>query len=170
MACSSPRLLVWCGDGAQAEEAGRLLFAQLRQVAESRGYEPDAGALLNKLTFTHRAILDLPVTACRRYGNQVTVLALESLDQARREHCGMGLFYEFRVNRLVDLAGFIRRQDQTLSHFGFDREDLEGLVRTVGSRGLERLVPIGQALTLNRFWDGFDLLQEFVRRVWVEVD
>ena len=34
--------------------------------------------------------------------------------------------------------------------------------------GLDRLVPFGQALTFNRYWDGYDLLQEFTRRVYLE--
>jgi len=30
------------------------------------------------------------------------------------------------------------------------------------------MVPFGQALTFNRYWDGHDLLQSFSRRVFIE--
>ena len=30
------------------------------------------------------------------------------------------------------------------------------------------MVPIGEALTFNRYWDGLDLMREFLRTVYVQ--
>ena len=34
--------------------------------------------------------------------------------------------------------------------------------------GIDRIVPMGKALTFNRYWDGYDLLAEMIRHVYVE--
>jgi hypothetical protein len=38
-------------------------------------------------------------------------------------------------------------------------------VRAANGRGVDRIVPFGEALTFGRFWDGYDLLAELTRRV-----
>jgi hypothetical protein len=32
---------------------------------------------------------------------------------------------------------------------------------------VDRIVPVGQALQFQRFWDGYDLLQELTRHVYI---
>ena len=36
-----------------------------------------------------------------------------------------------------------------------------------GARGLDRVVPIGEALAFDTVWDGFDLVDDMLRRVRV---
>jgi hypothetical protein len=48
---------------------------------------------------------------------------------------------------------------------GFAGDELARFVRAVNGRGIDRIVPFGEALTFGRFWDGYDLLQELTRRV-----
>ena len=62
----------------------------------------------------------------------------------------------------------IKRKDQTLSHFGFDHEEVRALARALNGRGIDRIVPIGRALQFHRYWDGYDLLRSFTRTVYVE--
>jgi len=38
----------------------------------------------------------------------------------------------------------------------------------LNGRGIDRIVPLGKALTFNRYWDGYDLLAEMIRHVYVE--
>jgi hypothetical protein len=49
---------------------------------------------------------------------------------------------------------------------GFDGAEVAGFVRAVNGRGIDRIVPFGEALTFGRFWDGYDLLAELTRRVY----
>jgi hypothetical protein len=154
-ACSSPRLLVWCGEGGH--EAATTFYPLLQ------GYAPDTGQVLAKGAFAYRAIIDKPVSHYRRYGNALTVLRLGSLDSLCREHCGGGLLYEYLADDLSELQ--VQRQDQTLTTYGFDEDQLRAWARTAG--GIDRIVPIGAALSFSRIWDGYDLLHEFTRRVEV---
>jgi hypothetical protein len=37
----------------------------------------------------------------------------------------------------------------------------------VNGRGVDRIVPLGQALTFDYRWDGYNLLQELTRHVYI---
>lgn len=169
-ACSSPRLVVWCGAAGAAETAGRRFFDELHQVATAKRYSVDTSTALNKFAYSCRAVLDAGVTRYEWLGNGLTVLGHDASLATPDEHCGGGLFYQARINELSDIAAFIRRRDQTMTYFGLTGAALRRLGVLLNGRGVDRIVPIGQALTFNRFWDGADLLQEMTRRVYVEAD
>ncbi|WP_426508590.1 hypothetical protein ACPPVO_58855 [Dactylosporangium sp. McL0621] len=71
------------------------------------------------------------------------------------------------MGSLAELAPAIRRKDQTLAQFGFTRAELDDFVTLVAGRGLDRIVPFGQALTFAGVWDGLDLLHEFTRIITI---
>ncbi|MDB4975295.1 MAG: gamma-glutamyl phosphate reductase [Myxococcaceae bacterium] len=166
--CSSPRLVVWCGDPEAAARASGTFFAELEQVIEAREHRVEVGHSLAKLLFTYQAALDGRIRSQARLSSELTVLELPDLSHFDRSHPGAGLFFVAQVRALHELSTFVTRRDQTLSTFGFTRQELADLVTRLGGRGLDRIVPFGQALTFNRFWDGYDLLQELTRRVYLE--
>jgi len=67
------------------------------------------------------------------------------------------------------LAEFGGQRDQTVTHFGFSRAELRELAQKAGARGVDRLVPIGEALAFDTTWDGYDLIGDFLRHVTVRV-
>jgi hypothetical protein len=167
LACSSPRLVVWCGTGSETRAASEDFFPRVAGCVERRRYVLPAAAVMQKLVFACSAIIKSPVEACRRYKG-LTVLTLDSLADFQRSHPGGGLFFEAHLENLLELTAFLCRQDQTLTWFGFTTNELQALVRSLNGRGIDRVVPIGQALQFHRFWDGYDLLQEFCRCVHIE--
>jgi hypothetical protein len=168
MGCSSPRLLVWRGGADDAAAAADDLWPRLDAVVADRGYRLEPGAASAKLAFSYGSIIDRPVTAIRQPSNALTVQELSTLEGFDRTHPGAGFFFQARVDRLEDLVGFVARKDQTMSAFGFTAEDLRRFGRQVNGRGVDRIVPFGQALVFSRFWDGYDLLQELTRRIDVQ--
>lgn len=166
-ACSSPRLVLWCGTAEAAARAGEAFFSELDAVLRRKEEALSVSSVLKKLSFSFAAILDEPVTAYRAYAPGLTVMPLAGLERLNRRHCGAGLFYEAVLPRLEDLAAHVRREDQTLTHFGFARAELMAFARALGGRGLNRLVPIGEALNFGRYWDGYDLLREMTQSVHV---
>lgn len=169
LGCASPRLCLWIGERPLVSEARARLWPAVAQVAASRGYRPEVSARLGRELFIHRAILDGPVIARTDFGPALAVLRVDRLDGLRRDHPGMGLLFEASAPALASIERWIDRKDQTLTHFGLSRQDLLGLAERLGGRGLDRIVPVGQALHLARFWDGYDLGAEFVRNVHVLV-
>jgi len=95
---------------------------------------------------------------------------LENPADIRRElHCGGGLFFEMRLNKLDDLARLVAPKDQTVTVFGFEREELSAFVSKHRPVGINRFVPVGQAMEFSPIWDGYDLLREFCREVDITI-
>lgn len=168
MACSSPRILAWCGGAEDSTAASTEFYELLASEIENKRYELPAGPRLQKLAFAYGAILDLPVTRVSGADTQCTILELDHASSLPREHCGGGLLYQIRIERLNDLAALIEARHQTLTHFGFAPEELRALVRALNGRGVDRIVPMGRALRFGRVWDGYDLLRSFTRAVYIE--
>lgn len=166
LACSSPQLVVWCGDRADARLACSDFFIRVCACARRRGYLTSAANSMQKLTFAAGAILDMRVESWQRFP-ELTILSLASLSDFNRSHPGGGLVFEVTVNSLAELVPSLVRKDQTLTTFGFDDTELISLVKQLNGKAIDRIVPIGQALQFGRFWDGYDLLRAFCREVYV---
>ena len=164
MACSSPRLVIWCG--GSSTEASQDFFPRVAACARRRKYDLSPALSMQKLVFSGSAIVERPVTAYRRFP-ELTVLTLASLDDFNREHSGGGLFFECHLPALASLASPLLRKDQTLTYFGFPEQDLRAFAHSLNGRAIDRIVPIGQALQFGRFWDGQDLVQEFCRHIYI---
>lgn len=164
LGCSSARLIVWVGDGDH-RTLTEDFHIRVRERAEAKGYVVDTAAAIGKLGQSFRSMIDDRVAQYRWYSNTEVVLETEGFPRARGEFCGAGLFYEWMTGDLADLIPHIRREDQTLTVFGFEADALRTFATELRGRGIDRIVPFGQALQFNRIWDGYDLLQEFTRRV-----
>src|SRR5207237_8667765 len=85
-----------------------------------------------------------------------------------RETCGGGFLRHYRLDRLEELAEYAGEGDQTVTHFGFEVPELRRVAVRLGERGVDRVVPVGEALAFDPVWDGFDLIDDFTRRVRVK--
>lgn len=168
MACSSPHLVFWVGPAERMEPAlVRFHGALAREIAQ-RGYRGGASSAMHRLSFAFERACDTDLRADLR---QREFLALRVADGAawRKEICGAGLFEHVRLDALADLSGAAEPGDQTVAHFGFELAELRALARELGARGVDRLVPVGEALAFESTWDGYDLIGDFLRRVTVRV-
>jgi hypothetical protein len=166
MACSSPHLVFWVGASARMDPALERFHAALAREIERRGYRGGASSAAHRLGFAFELACEADVRADLR---QREFLPLRVPDGApwRREICGAGLFGHVRLERLADLAELAEARDQTVTHFGFPADELRAFARRAGARGVDRLVPVGEALAFDAAWDGYDLIGDFLRRVTV---
>jgi hypothetical protein len=81
--------------------------------------------------------------------------------------CGGGYFHQCFINDLTELQDTVKENDQTLSYIGFNSEILKNLAKLLNGKGIDRIVPVGQALAFMQTWDGFSLLNHFTKRVVV---
>lgn len=165
LGCSSARLLIWVGE--DRPDLTHDFHARVRGRATSKGFTVDTAAAIGKLGQSFRSMIDASITGFHWYDNIEVVLDTATFPPARGEFCGAGLFYQWIVPDLATVAPHIQREDQTMAVFGFTSGELRDFAIRLCGRGIDRFVPIGQALDFNRFWDGHDLLQAFTRRVWL---
>lgn len=167
LACSSPRLIVWCGAPADCAEAAAILYRAVGHEGNRLIDQTDSGLGLQRRLFLHQAALDLPVTGFETYGAlTVATLAPEVDGHALKgDHGGGGVVYDLHLPTLAEADHLVDTRDQTLVHYGFPDDDLQAFVTRLNGRGLDRLVPVGEALSFEPIWDGVDLLAENTRRV-----
>ena len=168
--CSSPRIVLWCGniEGKLTDD----FYRRVAQIAETKKWRLDTGSSLSRQTRNYGTMIDSLVTGKRDFGTALTVFSLadlRTLTAMRKNPCFGGTLLEFCIDELSDIAAFIERRDQTLSHFGFTRNEAESFVRKLNGKGFDRLVPIGEALAFEPVWDGYDLPANFTRLVTVKL-
>ncbi len=164
MACSSPHVLFWVGSEAETDPAIGAFEADLQGEADRRGFVPSAASAVQRRAFAFELAADADVRVGLGHPSFVGIRVLEA-SGLTRETCGGGLLRHYRLDRLQDLAGFAEEGDQTVTHFGFNADELRDLATRAGARGLDRVVPVGEALAFDVVWDGYDLLDDFTRRV-----
>lgn len=167
--CSSPRLVIW-NAGADVERARRRLHQAVDASLRRRGYRAETGAVLSKLVRGMRAAAGQDGVQVITPSNEATWVGLPDLTRYERDATGGGLFFEVVSKDLAhDLTDFVTTRDQTAACYGFDPATVESLAHAVNGRGIDRYVRLGRALEFDATWDGYDLCQELVRRVVVDV-
>lgn len=166
-ACSSPRTLVWIGGANVAARASAELVALLARRVTECGTEVDAAMAVEKHVAAYGLAATSSVSQVRFHGNDLAMLELAPPVELPRRWLGAGTLAELRLDDPADLAPLLHRRDQTIVHFGFEPGVLARHARTFAARGVDRLVPVGEATRFTAVWDGYDLLHEFTRLVTV---
>ena len=162
-ACSSPRTVFWVGSDAEARPAQQEFAQLLAETVTRKGWLVDAAMAVEKHVNAYGLAADGDATSVTFVGNSVAVLDLARPDAVPRRWLGAGTFPQAVLGSLTDLVKIVSPKDQTLTHFGFQPEELRELAQALGGRGIERIVPLGSALSFASIWDGYDLLREFTK-------
>lgn len=166
-ACSSPQLIVWKSDGGAAQVRERWW----RAVAEEavREYDLSAYRVARKYERLCLAVMDEPnVARVMRYcGNRLYVASLlgipeQSIDRLRG---GFGFFFDMEVESLGELLPHFREKVQTLCIEGIDKAELIRMLTENHALGIDRIVPLGQAMEMDTIWDGKDLIASLSRMI-----
>lgn len=170
LACSSPRLVVWVGDKANCDLGKELFWTRVQGEIARRSIQYPEVVGVNKLvTAFVSAGLGMADSIQDPTGSVSRVhLAPRASPDFRSHECGGGLFFETEISELKSLPALLSERDQTLSYFGFEGGEIRELALSLSSRAVDRIVPIGSALTFSSVWDGSDLLQTFSREIDVQ--
>ncbi len=162
-ACSAPRLVVWLGDTNTVETAQQMFWTALHD--QLLDYGIDAVAAIDKLTMlcTH-ADDQTGIHLKPRLDNKLWRITLDQLSSDLEEHrCAAGYFLEYATQDLTKLSVAVNRKYQTLAYFGFEKAELDTLMRKARFLGIDRVVPVGQTTDFNMIWDGHDLIYALSR-------
>ena len=155
-ACSSPQLILWHGkENKKIQEKFWNFLADL----VSKKYLPPETSIIEKYNQLCENIISLKnINSYKIYKKLVYVVSLNNLDKDIYKLRGKwGYFYEFNIDNLEELKKTVNTKFQTLSYYGLSKSYLENFFRNTNLEGIDRVVPIGQALDINLFWDGYDI-------------
>lgn len=165
-ACSSPRILLWVNSSDRAKE---LFWENVISVAKTRYSVQAEPAVENYARFCGDAISHGKDWKIRYRSNLCYVIDITSLPESIEGYYGKcGYFYEADINDLDEIQAFVTEKFQTITYYGIQPEMIRNMVVKNGLRGIDRVVPIGQALSINVLWDGYDIVRMLSRIVTCE--
>lgn len=169
MACSSPRVVCWVGDSQQNQAAKQIFWSQLDGMVSKKQPEIAPATIMNKwvagLTLSAEGKADRFYLQSQNHIHRVQLS--EPYHLSREQHCGGGLFLEADFNDLAQLKTLLTPKDQTLSIYGFEQQELHRFASSLAGAGIDRIVPVGQALQFHTVWDGHRLFEMFTREVHI---
>ena len=162
--CSSAKAVIWLGDAAQVQQAQQRfwpafteLVAQKQPLNASEQYQ----ALANAQQLIMSSNMQLSLTQQQTI-SRIAVTKLEPM--FIQQHQGCGLFLEITLAEMQLLNPMLTQAHQTLTVWGVEPRMLKNWIGTVHT-GLDRVLPVGQALSFSPDWDGVNLIEQFSRKV-----
>lgn len=162
--CSSAKAIVWLGSKEQIGDAKKRFWPALIELVQRKQPFSDSEH--------YQALLAAQQIAANA-GNAfeliqergITRLGVSSISPfCTNAHKGSGLFLELSLASLAQLNPMLKPANQTLSVWGVDPKLLHKWLTTVQT-GIDRVAPVGEALTFSINWDGVDLIDQFSRKV-----
>jgi len=155
-ACSSPHLVIWLGKNYNA--AKEIFWKSLFKYAKQKYILPET-ASVEKYTQLCENILSLSnFKNYKSYKNLIYTVLLKNLNKNIHNLRGKwGFFYEYNTNDLNEIKKFLNKKYQTLTYFGLNKDLIKNFVSNGNLSGIDRIVPVGQALDISLVWDGYDL-------------
>lgn len=165
-ACSSPRLVIWHGAEKDVSVASKKFWEVLDFVCQSRG-EVEAVHVMNRLVEVCEGLVEnLNIDHVNGLMSSALKVALkDSREWGQVASLRFGTFSEVRISEIYEIEELLDEKVQTIGYFGYKHtdflsDDLAGVRRCV-----DRIVPLGQALSFELTWDGYDLIRYLSRHV-----
>lgn len=168
LGCSTAQTIFCLGSPAECEAFKNKLYDQL--LIQATKYEAEYEYLAS-LKLNQQVADAVRTSGAVRFLNKENSLtfAEHGATQELRHGCGGGYFYFQGITQLTDLIPLISAKVQTLSYYGIDKGLLADFVGRLNGRGVDRVVPVGKALDFNYIWDGYNLIDELTKKVYVDL-
>lgn len=164
-ACSSPQVILWEQDSPEARER---FWRAVETLAKRKYVLQDAVAVDKYTLFCEEAVGNDNIQSVTRKGNLLYRVELKSLPPDIVSHRGKaGFFFEYALRSRDELFAVVTEKFQTITQFGIDAAEFRQQVVENELRGIDRIVPIGQAMNIGVVWDGCDLVRSLSRVIRV---
>ena len=168
MGCSSPQTIYFIGD-FQSSKVCLLKFQSDLMEFLPKKYNSDLNSLASlKLNRIADDVIN-NLVSYHQGDNYIKLIELnENIDESSLHGCGGGYFYYRLLNSLDQIKSIQNVKVQTLAHWGFTTNELKDLLILSNGEGLDRIVPMGEALNFHYIWDGYNLFDELSRKVFLK--
>lgn len=165
-ACSSPKFIFWIGKKNTCEFAKGLFWSKLSELV-SKDFNAPPISSMDKLVNVLRQCVATSINACfiDNEPNVTVVHSNEMLSVDSFYNSGDGYFVEYFSQNLEDCLLTLSRSVQSITYFGFDKVTLLRAIIENRIYGVDRIVPIGQAIDFELVWDGYDLIRHMSRKI-----
>ena len=168
MGCSSPQTIYFIGNQNNYFNCITKFQIDASNYLK-KNYNADLASIASlKLNRMMDDALDNNISS--QFGNNyIKLLTLNNhVDESKLHGCGGGYFYIKNIESINQLVNLHHPKIQTICYYGLSKMELEGLKQLANGEGIDRIVPLGQALNFNYIWDGYNLFDELSKKVFVK--
>ena len=160
-ACSSPSMIFWIGENGVRDAARQRFWSRFgERLAEKYELEPVKMMDKHLDVMAMVAELERPTSLSER-GD--IIWRFDDKDLAGRRF-RFGNFLEFDIDDIVEIIDHLRPNEQTITQFGMVSHDIFKALAESG-RMVDRIVQVGDALSMSMQWDGKQILSLLSRQV-----
>lgn len=166
-ACSSPHMIFWTN--ARGKEDARERFWDAVHQAAAKYDMPEKKVMDKYTLLCENGATGKGKGILRWHGNLLYVVSLQEMPEKIEELRGkFGLFYEMELENIEEIFDRISEKVQTCVTFGVSGETLAKRLADCHVRGVDRIVPVGQAMDIGVYWDGYDVIGSLSRGLVVQ--
>ena len=161
--CSSPKLVIWFGGESDIREAKEIFWKKVQCIAEAEYDLQQIHSVDKFVEMCQLALQDPEIVLIKNTNYLFRVSVTPNNKLIGRFQGSNGIFLETSLPRLEEVPDLLSENFQTLTYFGFEKQELESIVINLKNAGLDRIVPVGQAFNMETIWDGMDLVRTLSR-------
>ena len=165
-ACTAPHSIFWVGSDQDIEKSKTIFWDLLEKTINEKQYNLNDISTIDKLvTFYSQSMEEVSISKINksnliwRVNNKELSLKVDDF------RCASGYFNEFKIHHIDELNNIIKRNYQTLSYFGVDKNEFISFFTKKRPLGIDRVVPIGKTLDFSLNWDGYDIINQMSRKI-----
>lgn len=167
-ACSSPHLIVWKSPkNINTEKHKERFWNAIRKLAEKK-YDLQPVNAIDKFTLICKDGLLNNFTSTNFKSNYLYQVKIDKVpDRVTNLNGKFGYFYELDIADIKEITKLVETKIQTITYFGIPKNEILDFIIEEGLIGVDRIVPIGTALDIGIYWDGYDLIRTLSRNILV---
>jgi hypothetical protein len=108
------------------------------------------------------------ISSLDRFENYLYLVKLDSINEIEEIRGKNGTFYVKKIKKINELKKYITEKCQTITYLGFSKNEMLEFVKKNNLNGVDRIVPIGQAMDIDVIWDGYEILKHLSRVITVD--
>lgn len=169
LACSSSHLINWQGSNKDISSARKNFWLTMNTLTKAIGQMTDTDyidrfAKVGSLAFRYDDF-----TLNSKISDTIYRSDLEHHNINFEDHrIGYGYFSEIKNISHKELSAKITNRYQTITYFGIEATQLAESLVAASVAGVDRIVPVGSALSLDLLWDGYDIIRALSRVIEVK--
>jgi len=156
--CSCPQAIFLVGNADENRRFEKEFYDELTAIVDAK-YETDVYSLSSlKINRMAADAAESRINGVEAGDMRVVFTHLEAQTSVT-ETSGGGMFYTRKLDSIRELLPYVNKKIQTLGYFGFTTAEMDECRKLISGKGIDRIVPVGQALNFHYRWDGYQLLE-----------
>ena len=148
LACNSPHFVFWIGK--KNTKLQNYFWNQVSQIADKKFLFDDIHIVDKYMNLIENIITQDDFKNLKTFKNNLYLIDPSNKTSQIENIRGInGTFFQKNINQIKDLKKFITKKCQTVSYFGFTKDQLKYFLLNNNLLGIDRVVPIGKALEID---------------------